>query len=69
MVFIAIVIALPVGWYILNKWLAGFEYRIHIDAWMVGLTCLLAISIALITVSFQSVKAAISNQVKNLRSE
>jgi putative ABC transport system permease protein len=68
-VFIAICVALPLGWYILNKWLAGFEYRIHINWWMMTLTCLLAVLIALFTVSFQAVKAAIANQVKNLRSE
>ncbi len=68
-VFIAICVALPLGWYILNKWLNGFEYRIHINWWMITLTCLLAIFIALFTVSFQAVKAAVSNQVKNLRSE
>ncbi|HEY2647637.1 MAG TPA: ABC transporter permease [Puia sp.] len=68
-VFIAICVALPLGWYILNKWLAGFEYRIHINWWMMTLTCLLAVLIALFTISFQAVKAAIANQVKNLRSE
>jgi putative ABC transport system permease protein len=68
-VFIAICVALPLGWYILNKWLAGFEYRIHINWWMMTLTCLTAILIALFTVSFQAVKAAFANQVKNLRSE
>jgi putative ABC transport system permease protein len=68
-VFIAICVALPLGWYILNQWLAGFEYRIHINWWMMTLTCLLAVLIALFTVSFQAVKAAIANQVKNLRSE
>jgi putative ABC transport system permease protein len=68
-VFIAICVAVPLGWYILNKWLAGFEYRIHINWWMITLTCLLAIFIALFTVSFQAIKAAVANQVKNLRSE
>jgi putative ABC transport system permease protein len=68
-VFIAICVALPLGWYFLNKWLAGFDYRIHINWWMISLTCLLAILIALFTVSFQAIKAAVVNQVKNLRSE
>ncbi len=68
-IFIAICVALPLGWYILDRWLAGFDYRIHINWWMITLTCLLAILIALFTVSFQAIKAAVSNQVKNLRSE
>src|SRR5579863_3223985 len=68
-VFIAICVALPIGWYILDNWLAGFDYRIHINWWMITLTCLLAILIALFTVSFQAIKAAVANQTKNLRSE
>jgi len=68
-IFIAICIALPLGWYFLDGWLAGFNYHIHINWWMITLTCLLSICIALFTVSFQAIKAAITNQVKNLRSE
>ena len=68
-VFIAICVALPLGWYILEKWLSGFDYRIHINWWMITLTCLLAILIALFTISSQAIKAAVANQVKNLRSE
>lgn len=68
-VFIAICLALPLGWYILDKWLAGFDYRIHINWWMIIFTCVLAILIALFTVSFQAIKAAVANQAKNLRSE
>ena len=68
-VFIAICVALPLGWYFLDGWLAGFSYRIQINWWMITLTCLLAIFIALFTVSFQAIKAAVANQVKNLRSE
>jgi putative ABC transport system permease protein len=68
-VFIAICLALPLGWYMLNKWLAGFEYRIHINWWMITLTCMTAIFIAMFTVSFQAVKAAIANQINNLHTE
>jgi putative ABC transport system permease protein len=68
-VIIAICISLPLGWYILDNWLSGFDYRIHINWWMISLTCLLAILIAVFTVSFQAIKAAVANQVKNLRSE
>jgi putative ABC transport system permease protein len=68
-VFLAIVIATPIGWYFMNKWLEGFAYRTPVSWWLFALTGLLAIFIALITVSFQAIRAAIANQVKSLRSE
>jgi putative ABC transport system permease protein len=68
-VFIAILIASPLGWYGMNKWLQGFAYKIQINWWMFALTGLIAIFIALFTVSFQAIKAAITNQAKSLRSE
>lgn len=69
LVIIAIVIATPVAWYAMDRWLEGFAYRIEIGWWMFALAGLLAIVIALLTVSFQSVKAALMNPVKSLRSE
>jgi putative ABC transport system permease protein len=69
LVIISIVIAIPVSWQLMNKWLQDFSYRIHIG-WMVFLAAgSIAIVIALITISFQSVKAAMTNPVKALRSE
>jgi putative ABC transport system permease protein len=68
-VFLAIVIATPIGWYFMNKWLEDFAYRTPVSWWIFALTGLLAILIALITVSFQAIRAAIANQVKSLRSE
>jgi putative ABC transport system permease protein len=68
-VFIAILIASPLGWYGMNKWLQGFAYKIQINWWMFVLTGSIAIFIALFTVSFQAIKAAVANQVKSLRSE
>ncbi len=68
-VFIAILIAAPIGWYCMNTWLQGFEYKIQISGWMFALTGLLVMVIALVTVSFQAVKAAVSNQISSLRSE
>ena len=68
-VLLAICIAIPLGWYLLNKWLSGFEYRIYINGWMIMTTCLLTIVIALLTISFQAIKAAVANQINNLRSE
>jgi putative ABC transport system permease protein len=68
-VVVAIVIATPVAWYGMNQWLADFAYKIDIQWWVFVLAGLLAVAIALLTVSFQSVKAALVNPVKSLKSE
>ena len=65
----SILIALPIGWFAMNKWLEDFSYRIEIQWWMLLLAAFLAISIAIITVGYQSIKAAIVNPVKSLRAE
>jgi len=69
LVCIAILIASPLTWYTMNKWLDGFAYKITISWWMFALAGLLAIGIAMLTVSFQAIKAAIANPVKSLRTE
>ncbi len=69
LVIIAFVIASPVAWYIMQNWLQGFAYRINISWWIFFIAGLLAVVIALATVSFQSIKAAIANPVKSLRTE
>lgn len=69
LVLIAIVITSPLAWYAMNQWLQAFAYRIDIAWWMFALAGLLVVLIALLTVSFQSVKAALTNPVKSLRSE
>ena len=69
LVAIAIIIAVPVAWFGMSKWLQAFAYRIDIEWWMLLLSGVLALVIALITVSFQTIKAAIANPVKNLRTE
>jgi len=70
MVFIAFVLAVPVAWYVMeNWWLSNFAYRIHIDAFIIIVTGLTALLIAWITVSFQSIKAAVQNPIRSLRSE
>ncbi len=69
MVGIAILISLPIGWYAMNKWLEDFSYRIEVSWWILVLAALMAIAIAIITVSYQSIKAAIVNPVKSLRTE
>ena len=69
LVLIALVIASPLSWWAMNKWLDGFAYRIDIEWWVFALAGLLAVLVALLTVSFQSVKAALMNPVESLRSE
>jgi putative ABC transport system permease protein len=69
LVLLAILIASPIAWYAMNQWLKDFAYKIEIEWWMFAGAGLLAVVIALMTVSFQSVKAALMNPVKSLRSE
>jgi putative ABC transport system permease protein len=69
LVIIASLIAFPVSWWFMNKWLQDFAYRIQIGWWIFFLAAFASIFIALITVSFQAVKAALNNPVKNLRTE
>jgi len=69
LVIIAIIVASPIAYYAMNKWLQDFAYRINIQWWVFVLTGFLALLIAFVTVSFQSVKAAMANPVKSLRSE
>jgi len=69
LVFIAFVIASPVAYYFMDKWLQGFAYRIKIQWWVIAGAGGAAIVIAFITISFQSIKAALANPVKSLRSE
>ena len=69
LVIIAIVIATPVAWYILHNWLQDFAYRITISWWIFGLAGIVAIAVALATISFQAIRAAGTNPVKSLRSE
>jgi putative ABC transport system permease protein len=69
LVFIAIIIASPAAWWAMNKWLEGFAYRISIQWWIVALAGFTALFIAFITISFQSIRAAIANPVKSLRAE
>ncbi|MET3981561.1 putative ABC transport system permease protein [Mucilaginibacter sp. UYP25] len=69
LVVIAIVIASPIAWYAIYNWLQGFAYRVDISWWIFLLSGLSAVTIALVTISFQSVKAAMANPVKSLRSE
>ena len=69
LVFIAIVIAMPIAWYAMHKWLQEFAYKVNISWWVFVLAGCIAIAIALITISLQTIKAALSNPVKSLRTE
>lgn len=69
LVFIACLIAFPLSWWAMHQWLQSFAYRINISGWMFLAAGVIAILIALITVSFQAVRAAMANPVKSLRSE
>ncbi len=69
LVLIALLIASPVAWYIMHNWLQSFAYRININWWVFFAAGLSAILIALATISFQAIKAAIENPVKSLRTE
>jgi len=69
LVLIAIVIASPIAWYVMNRWLQEFAYKIDIEWWMFAVAGLLAVGIAVLTVSFQSIKAALTNPITSLRSE
>lgn len=69
LVLLALVIASPLAWYFMNKWLENFAYRITINWWVFVLAGLAAILIAFFTISFQAVKAANANPVKSLRTE
>ncbi|MBY0480301.1 MAG: ABC transporter permease [Chitinophagaceae bacterium] len=68
-VLLSIVIAFPVSWWLMFNWLKDYQYKITIEWWVFALAGLLVLFIALITVSFQSVRAAIANPVKSLRTE
>jgi putative ABC transport system permease protein len=69
LVLIALVIAVPIAWFGMNKWLEDFAYRTNIAWWIYGLAGLISVAIAFSTISFQTIKAAIANPVKSLRTE
>ncbi|WP_343689507.1 ABC transporter permease [Chitinophaga sp.] len=69
LVLIALLIAVPVSWYLMNQWLQDFAYRIDVEWWMFVIAGFMAMIIALFTISFQSVKAALNNPIKSLRTE
>lgn len=69
LIIVSIIIALPLAWFFMNKWLQDFAYQVKISWWIFVVAGSLALLIALLTVSFQAIKAALANPVKSLRSE
>ena len=69
LVFLSCLLAFPVAWWAMNQWLQSFAYRISISWWMFAVAGGVAVLVALVTVSFQAIKAAMANPVKSLRSE
>jgi putative ABC transport system permease protein len=69
LVIIAGVVASPIAYYVMNKWLNHFAYHAEIGIWMFVLACVIAMAITLLTVCYQAIKAAIANPVDALRYE
>jgi putative ABC transport system permease protein len=69
LVVIAILVATPIAWWVMNKWLQDFAYRTKMDPWIFIFAGLLAVMIAVLSVGLHAIKAAISNPVKSLRTE
>lgn len=69
LVVISFLIAAPISWWAMYNWLQDYEYRISIQWWVFVIACLLSVLVSLLTISFQSIKAALANPVKSLRTE
>jgi putative ABC transport system permease protein len=69
LVAISVVIASPVAWFVMNKWLQDFEYRVDISWIVFAVTTATALCIALLTIGFQAMRAALANPVESLRTE
>ena len=69
LIFISLVIALPVSWWVMSNWLQNFAYRINITPYVFVIAGISVVLVTLFTISFQSIKAAMSNPVNSLRSE
>jgi putative ABC transport system permease protein len=69
LVLVATLVAFPVAWWMMHRWLQDFAYRVNISWWIFGLAAMAAITVALVTISFQAIRAAMANPVKTLRSE
>ena len=69
LVIVSFIVAVPIAWWLMSKWLMDYAYRVDIQWWVFALACFLSVFIALATVSYQAIRAALSNPVKSLRTE
>jgi len=69
LVFVSFLVATPVAWFAMYKWLQDYSYRVKIQWWVFALAAGLSVAIALITVSFQAIRAGLANPASSLRSE
>ena len=69
LIVVAVIIAIPIAAYSMNKWLENFAYKTDVSFWLFVLASFIAVGIALLTISFQAIKAALANPVNSLRSE
>jgi len=69
LVIISFVIAAPISYWAMNTWLQQYQYRVSIEWWVFAVACLLSVTVAMLTVSYQAIKAALANPVKSLRTE
>lgn len=69
LVLLSLLVAIPISWYVVDQWIQDFAFRINLDWWVFAVAGVLAIVVALATVSFQAIKAALMNPVKSLKSE
>jgi putative ABC transport system permease protein len=69
LVLLSFLVASPLAWYFVHRWMQGFAYRAPFSVWIIVSGCLLALLIAFLTISIQATKVALSNPVKNLRTE
>jgi putative ABC transport system permease protein len=69
LVLVSALIAFPISWWAMNKWLMNFAYRIDISWWIFLVAAVIAIFIALTTISYQAIRAALMNPVRSLRTE
>jgi putative ABC transport system permease protein len=69
LVLISLLVAFPAAWIVMNNWLAGYAYKIGLQWWMFALAGVVVMAIAWLTVGYQSIKSALANPVKSLRTE
>jgi putative ABC transport system permease protein len=69
LVFLALLIATPLAWYGINQWLTNYAFHIEVSGWAIGLACMIAIVVTLVTIGTQALKSAVANPAESLKSE